>query len=80
MKAETPDEGEREYLTELCRQLMIDFIESATKSGKLLASLVGDKELSHAFPIDVLRWLEGNIAELPCPHSIHSPISFTLSH
>ena len=63
---------EREYLTELSGELMIDLVESATKRGELLASLVGDKELSHAFPIDVLGWLESDIGELPYQESIHS--------
>ena len=80
MKAEIPDATESEYLTELGGELMIDFIESATKSGELLASLVGDKELSHALPIDVLGWLERDIGELPDQVSIHSRfLSSTLS-
>lgn len=51
-------------LTELGLKLRVDLVKSAAKSEELFASFLGDKELSHAFPINVLRCFEGDIGYL----------------
>lgn len=57
----------RRDLAELGLQLGIDFIEGTAESCELLASLIGDDELGHAFPINGLSDLEGSIGNLlPC--------------
>lgn len=53
----TQDENNRErgrvfrYLAELGLKSGVDFVESATESGELLACLIGDQHLRHPFPI-----------------------------
>ena len=57
-------------LAELGLKLIVDLVEGAAEIGELSASLVGDKELGHAVPVDVLRRLEGKIHH-PLPGSAH---------
>ena len=57
-------------LAEFGLELGVDLVESAAESEELAASLLGDQQLRHPFPIDSLPGLEGNVGNL-LPRSTH---------
>ena len=50
-----------ENLAELCLELRVDLVESATEVRELSASLIGDEDLSPPFPIYGPRRFECHI-------------------
>ena len=74
-------EREREevpYLTELGSEGVVDLVEGTSKSGELLASLVGDEKLSHRIPTMLFDASNAASVTFPAPLISLSPETITL--
>jgi len=69
--------GERGHLTELCFELGVNLVESATEIRELPASLVGDEKLRHSIPINVPSHLERHIGNFLHRSAHFSPAMFS---
>ena len=52
------------YLAELGLEGLVNLIEGAAEIGELLAGFLGDHELGHAVPVNLLPNLEGLVSHI----------------